>query len=179
MMRPLPTQISPKIETHHGVLMNVADQGVLIVGAAGSGKSSLALELLHHHHQLIADDCIEFQQQNSLIVGYCPPLLSGLLHQREIGLINVSKLFGGSAIASHCPLAYVVRLDPEFCPGAILQPESAHYTILGQTFPQLTLNPHNPAQLSHRLMTWIAMKPDNTAHNFCEQQQETMRGQTS
>ncbi len=159
--------------------MCIANKGILIVGAAGSGKSSLAFELLHHHHQLIADDCIEFQQQDGLIVGHCPPLLSGLLHQREIGLINVPKLFGHAAIITHHPVDYVVYLDPESRPHARLQPELGHYTILDHTFPQLTLNPHNPAQLSHRLMTWIAMKHDNTTHDFCEQQQEAMRGQSS
>ena len=34
------------LESHHGVLMSIAGYGVFIIGPAGIGKSSLALELL-------------------------------------------------------------------------------------------------------------------------------------
>ena len=40
----------------HGVLMQIAGLGVLISGKSGSGKSSLALELVERKHQLVADD---------------------------------------------------------------------------------------------------------------------------
>ncbi len=40
----------------HGVLLQIFDKGVLLMGAPGSGKSEAALTLLTHGHRLIADD---------------------------------------------------------------------------------------------------------------------------
>lgn len=42
-------------EKAHGVLVSVADAGVLIVGEAGVGKSECALELITRGHRLVAD----------------------------------------------------------------------------------------------------------------------------
>lgn len=160
----------PKTESCHGVFMRINKLGILIMGEAGSGKSSLALELLHQGHQLIADDCVEFQQHNDLVMGVCPSRLTGQLHQREIGLIDVAALFGDAAVTINAPLDIVLRLDPMYHPVVALHPEPAHITILGKSFPQLTLNPHNPAQLSHRLNSWIAMQSHQATHTFRFQQ---------
>lgn len=165
------------VETHHGVLMRVDNTGVLITGKAGSGKSSLALALLHQNHQLIADDIIEFQQHAQRIIGQSPPLLKGLLHQREIGLLNVSKLFGLSAILEQSVLDVVIHLDSEFQAPVDLKAPTTHYHVLGQDFPQLTLNPHNPAQLSLRLTTWLAIRNQHAAKLFSQQQQSAMSAQ--
>ena len=47
-------------KSHHGVLINIFNKGVLLTGHAGIGKSSLALELIGAGHQLIADDIVDF-----------------------------------------------------------------------------------------------------------------------
>ena len=44
----------------HGVFIEVMGVGVLLTGAAGVGKSELALELISRGHRLIADDAPEF-----------------------------------------------------------------------------------------------------------------------
>jgi HPr kinase/phosphorylase len=164
-------------ETAHGVFMRINHVGVFIIGVAGSGKSSLALALLHQGHQLIADDCVEFQQQGEHIIGICPPLLKGMLHQREIGLIDVAMLFGKTAVRSHAPLDLVLQLDPMHRPAATLQPMPKYTTLLGQQLPLLTLNPNNPAQLSYRLTSWLAMQNQHTADHFCQQQANLLQRQ--
>lgn len=171
---PKPTTL--KIETHHGVFMQIDHAGVLIVGNPGSGKSSLALELLHQQHQLIADDCIEFQQENNHIIGRCPPLLSGLLHQREIGLLKVPDLFGEPAIVSACILNYVIQLDSAARPAPSLHAARKFYSVLKQDFPLLVLNPNNPAHLSRRLTTWLAMQKHKIAPPFYDQKHNTSQG---
>lgn len=145
-------------ESHHGVLMNIQGQGVLIKGAAGIGKSSFALELLHHGHQFIADDIVDVQQnETQQIVGRSPDMLTNLLHTRELGLINVEHAFGAQAIKSSTAIHYIVQLESTSQMNSSLTPE--HQTPLcGKMFPTLILSIHNPASLYYRVLTWLNMQ---------------------
>lgn len=153
----------PKLlESHHGVLMNLSGEGVFIIGKAGIGKSSLALELLHHGHQLIADDIVEFANKNdSTVTGKCPAMLSGLLHCRELGLIAVPELFGSEYWQSEIDLKYVIQLQQNLEQASDLSSKSSSYTVCGQSFPQLNLDINTPISLYHRIMTWLTMQTTN------------------
>lgn len=146
------------VESHHGVLMNVDGHGVLIIGPPAIGKSSLALELLSQHHQLIADDIVDFYFTNDIIVGQCPMLLAGLLHTRELGLISVSTVFGDKAWQRQHHIDYVIELTQHANSKVNLSLDDQTYTILNKPFPLLTLSVTNPASLSTRLLCWLTMQ---------------------
>jgi len=161
---------STQLESRHGVLMRINDYGVLIIGPAGSGKSSLALELLSQGHQLIADDVVEFSKHQNTIIGHCPPMLEGLLHTRELGLISVPTVFGQNAWQRQQTVDFVIALQSAFKPNIELTIEEKRYALLDQTLPLLTLSPHNPASLVHRIQCWITMhskthQPEKELHN--------------
>ena len=60
----------------HGVFIEVMGVGVLLTGAAGIGKSELALELVSRGHRLIADDAPDFARlAPDTVEGSCPPAL--------------------------------------------------------------------------------------------------------
>ncbi|MDH5358285.1 MAG: serine kinase [Gammaproteobacteria bacterium] len=150
------------IENHHGVLMTISGQGVLIIGKAGIGKSSLAIELLHHGHQLIADDVVDFEiNAQGHVVGHCPDMLSELLHSRELGIISVPDIFGLNAWTSQSRLDFVICLEANPELSVALTPDLSHYTVCGKAFPCLVLDIHNPSSLHHRLTTWLAMQEKN------------------
>lgn len=58
----------------HGNLIQVFKKGVLILGAARSGKSSLCWELLskNPNHQLISDDMVQIEHHNHNPLGTLP-----------------------------------------------------------------------------------------------------------
>jgi HPr kinase/phosphorylase len=101
------------ILTLHGVYMEVMAIGVLITGPSGIGKSELALELITRGHRLIADDAPQFSRiAPDIINGYCPDTLRDFLEVRGLGIINIRRLYGSTAIKNNKYLRLIVRLEP-------------------------------------------------------------------
>jgi len=152
-----------QLESHHGILMRIAGYGVFIIGPAGIGKSSLALELISQGHQLIADDIVEFSKCSTTITGHCPPMLEGLLHTRELGLISIPTVYGQKAWQAQQVVHVVVSLQENVKSDSVLTIKK-EYSLLGQPFPLLTLSTNNPASLQHRIQCWLTMLSDNQHH---------------
>jgi len=155
-----------QLESRHGVLMRINNYGVFIIGPAGIGKSSLALELISQGHQLVADDVVELSKQGSSVIGHCPPMLEGLLHTRELGLISIPIVFGQDAWQKQQRIDLVVSLQTPSKSEVELTIKDNTVTLLDQALPLLTLFIHNPASLVHRIQCWLSMQtnkhsPDN------------------
>ena len=73
----------------HSSSVVIDDNGVLILGDSGSGKSDLALRLIDNGATLISDDVSICKKNLNNIYLYCPPEIKGLLEVREIGIITV------------------------------------------------------------------------------------------
>lgn len=94
----------------HGVLMTVYGVGTLIIGESGMGKSEIALELIKKGHVLVADDRVDVSRVHNTIVGKSAPLLEGMLEIRGIGIIDVAKMFGASALLKNFNINLVIKL---------------------------------------------------------------------
>lgn len=106
----LDEKLSP-VEYIHGVLVNVHGKGVLITGESGMGKSEIALELINNGHILVADDRVDVTKSHGRLMGQAPELLSGLLEVRGIGIMNVSQMFGASAVMSKSQIDFNIELE--------------------------------------------------------------------
>ena len=161
--------------SQHSVLINIVDQGVLIIGQPGIGKSSFALELVSQGYQLIADDVVELSCSNNVITGHCPSMLQGLLHTRELGLISIASVFGDQAWQADHQLDVIVELTDQPQHEVTLTTSNKTYSILDQAFPLLVLDTANPASLSHRLLCWLAMQTKQySAEHDLKQRQRTL-----
>ena len=95
----------------HGVFLEVSGIGVLITGAPSAGKSELALELITRGHRLIADDALEvFAVSPDTLEGRCPSLLLDFMEVRGLGVLNVRRLFGDTAVKQKKNLKLIIHL---------------------------------------------------------------------
>lgn len=76
-------------EIVHASTVSIAGKGVLILGPSGSGKSSLALQLIAMGAGLVADDRTEVTLDSGTLIATVPRTISGLIEARGVGLIRV------------------------------------------------------------------------------------------
>ena len=87
----------------HASAVAFGARGVLIRGASGTGKSSLALQLMGFGATLIADDQTELYIYETMLWARAPETIAGMIEARGIGLLK--------AEARPAPICVVVDLD--------------------------------------------------------------------
>ena len=106
----LDSEFAPQT-TMHGVLMDIHDMGVLLLGGSAVGKSECALELIRRGFHLVADDMVTIKCVNdSVLVGRATELLPYHMEARGLGIIDVSLLFGVAAIRSDKRITLAITL---------------------------------------------------------------------
>lgn len=125
----------------HGVLLEVHGLGVLLEGPSGVGKSALARDLLARGHRLVADDVVElWSPATGVLVGRSPELLRGQLEVRGLGIVNVRKLFGASAIRDRVRIDLVIQLDRSRAAVDRLSRRRSRRRLLGVSLDRVHLN---------------------------------------
>jgi len=132
--------LSPRM-MQHGVLVDVFGAGILLLGSAGVGKSETALELLQRGHRLVADDIVQLQRRDSIIVGKSPSLSRHLMEIRGVGLINIVQMYGVGSVLDRCNIDAAMTLEP-WQSGQTYEHighETGKYDIMGVDIPHLLL----------------------------------------
>ncbi|MDX2052007.1 MAG: HPr(Ser) kinase/phosphatase [Polyangiaceae bacterium] len=107
----LDERLAPRASIH-GVLVDVFEVGVLLLGKSGIGKSECALELLMRGHRLVADDVIECDYRPpGMVFGQAADLLRHHIEVRGLGILNVKDLYGVTAVRERKRLDLVVQLE--------------------------------------------------------------------
>jgi serine kinase of HPr protein (carbohydrate metabolism regulator) len=77
--------------TIHASAVKLPAGGVLLLGPAGSGKSSLAIQLIDHYGgHLIADDRVCLSVSGTSLEAAPPAHLAGLLELRGLGIVTMA-----------------------------------------------------------------------------------------
>jgi hypothetical protein len=127
----------------HASCVLLGGKGVLLLGASGSGKSDLALRLIHEGATLVADDRTVLKVAKGAIMAAAPTTTRGLMEVRGLGIIALA--------AKPARLALAVQLGRE---GPRL-PERERWTPHGlagaPSLPLILLDgrhPSDPAKIS-------------------------------
>ncbi len=147
-----------------GVLIIAGGRGVLLEGPSGAGKSDAAVALLDRGHTLVADDAVRLHRDGDRLLGGCPEDGRGLLHLRDLGVIEVTRLYPG-AFRPWAEIGLCLRLQPE--PGAseaegLLQGRRDDRWLLGIRLPRITLTDSAQRPLAP-LIEAAAGQPDRPA----------------
>lgn len=111
----------------HASTVAFKGKALLITGGSGTGKSSLALEMMALGAALVADDRTILTRQDGQVIAGCPEAISGQIEARGIGILNATP-------AGPTPLAAVLDLDTE---ANDRLPAFQEKVLLGQRLPLL------------------------------------------
>lgn len=109
----------------HASAVAVGDKACLITGASGTGKSTLAFEMIALGADLIGDDRIDVRRAGEGLVVSAPDTLAGLIEARGLGLVRVP-------FRASCALSLLVDLNQ---PAPERLPSSATRDLLGAPCP--------------------------------------------
>ena len=158
----LRNRLAPRI-TRHGVLMEIYGEGVLITGESGVGKSETAIELIKRGHRLIADDAVEITRTgDNQLVGTAPELIRYYMELRGIGVVDVRRLFGMSAIKDSSAIDLALHLET-WKEGAVydrLGAEERTTEILEVELPSVTI----PVRPGRNLAVIVEVAAMNNRH---------------
>lgn len=117
----------------HATTIALEDRGLLILGPAGSGKSSLALEMMAVGARLVADDRTDLLRERDRVIASCPPSLRGRIEARGIGILGAE---------APGPARLVAVVDLGQAEDQRLPPQREH-DLLGIALP-LVFGPYRP-----------------------------------
>jgi serine kinase of HPr protein (carbohydrate metabolism regulator) len=116
----------------HASCIRIDACGVLMCGGSGSGKSDLALRMIHSGASLVADDRVDLARSGGALLARCPAALAGLLEVRGVGILRIPSI-------QEAQIGLAVDLVPGVEPERLPEPRYRDY--LGARVPVLTLDP--------------------------------------
>ncbi|MGB0934980.1 MAG: HPr kinase/phosphorylase [Alphaproteobacteria bacterium] len=116
----------------HGTCVIINGLGILLRGPSGSGKSDLALRLLHEGGKLISDDQVTLESMMGQLIARPPRSIMGQMEVRGVGVIPVNY-------ESQAPVEYIFDMTPH--DKIERTPEKATENILGVEVPVAKIDP--------------------------------------
>jgi serine kinase of HPr protein (carbohydrate metabolism regulator) len=119
-------------ETIHASAVTLDGRGVLIRGVAGSGKSSLVLQLVGSARgaRLVADDSVTLTAADGRLTARAPTAIAGLLEVRGQGILRLPY-------AADATLDLVVDLAAADALPRLPEPGERQVQLLGIVLPRI------------------------------------------
>ncbi len=158
----------------HGTLIEYLDIGIYLIGPSGSGKSETALQLIYEGACLVCDDAPLLQSSRAedtdsnhqpTITGYCPQDFSGKMHIRNLGIINIGKLFGQERVRNSQRIDFIIEISlTEDFDLNNTQVQYRYWTFQSQQIPGIQL--YRSAGRNMALMVHTAVLQFKAAPNY-------------
>ena len=123
-------------------MVDILGIGVLVRGSSGIGKSECVLGLIERGHSLVSDDITRLRAvEGRELIGTAPDLTRHHMEVRGLGIINVTSIFGISAIRTDKRLDLIVSLKDwqELEEVDRIGLEQEFFEILGILIPHVTI----------------------------------------
>lgn len=130
----------------HGTCLALGEDGVLLLGQPGSGKSDLALRLIDaagsglngtlRRAELVADDQVVIRRQAGHLMASAPAALAGKLEIRGLGIVEIPA-------RPNVALKLAVRLTPAEEIERLPDLARARMDILGMVLPLVLIDPES------------------------------------
>lgn len=140
------------MDNHHCSVVTIEDQGILIEGNSGAGKTSLALGLLERAKLFsskagfVTDDQAFLQEQNGSIIAYAPESIAGKIEIRGFGISEIAH-------TESCRIDLVVRLVPD--EQIVRMPSPQRTELIGIELPLLNVPIRHEQQASRIVFAWL------------------------
>lgn len=139
-------------KTHHCTAVVVNGHGILIKGASGSGKTSLALGLVERAYQkgwqasLVGDDRLHLNEDSGRLMAVVPDVLAGKAELRGYGIVNLPHV-------SEAAISLVANLVDDDTIERM--PDSKTVAIEKVTLPLIEVPVRHEEQAARILMAWL------------------------
>ena len=138
----------------HGTFLKVFHTGVLILGEANMGKSTLAWQLLQRGHKFIADDLVKITKQyESELIGSSPSSAK-LLHIKPWTIVSVKEIFGNLALMDNKKIDVVLRLTNKV-------DKKKYWQFMGIILPLLTIDVFQQSNITSYVEMLILLQKQN------------------
>jgi HPr kinase/phosphorylase len=116
----------------HATCVALEGRAALIRGAAGQGKSGLALQLIALGATLVADDRTRLWRNDDRLIADAPDTIRGRIEARGLGILHLPQ-------TGPAPVACVVDLDRSETDRL---PSLCHETVMDLRLPSFGKSPH-------------------------------------
>lgn len=126
----------------HGNLLRIFDEGVLLIGDSGIGKSEVCLDLIKRGHTLVADDRVDISNVRNQLIGETPEIIYGMMEVRGIGVVDVGRTFGINSLRKKSTIKYCINLikfDPKTVKLDRLGTKAKYKTILDLPIQEIVI----------------------------------------
>ncbi len=136
--------------TVHATCVAINDNGVLLTGSPGAGKSDLALRLISSGAVLVGDDQVIISRQANQLIVSGPENLQGMLEVRGVGICLYPYM-------KECKLAAVIDLEQGITPERLPDMKQQTRTILGLNVASVLLDPFHASGVAkvQALLTFL------------------------
>lgn len=165
-----------------GGVIIVENQGLLITGKSGAGKSQLLISMLNRGHLWVSEELTHcYIDYNGILNGKAVGELEAFAHVKHVGPINIDKTYGLSKRLVRSPLAGVIHLGENNVTGERRKPPTYEQRltqdILGQQLPLWCIDPnsHNPELLIEACAKQLILSQwGDSADTELEQEQQAL-----
>jgi HPr kinase/phosphorylase len=102
-------KLAPHISIHANCL-RIFDEGVLIIGDSGIGKSEVSLDLIKRGHTFVADDRVEISNVRNQLIAEAPEIIYGMMEVRGVGIIDITRTFSINSLKKRSTIKYIINL---------------------------------------------------------------------